>query len=599
MFLFLLPLLLLFALFVSTTPVHAADADLKFSIEKVTIKDNEAFSDSRLMAVMVSKPSKWYRKNYYYPQVFKQDLQFLVDFYVNQGYKQAGVVHHAVKLDSAKEEARLTIEIHEGKRTFIEEYTITGNEVMATDSLQRLIPFEKGDPFRRFQLENATKQMMRFYWDRGYLDAKVTLDITELETSQQVRITFQVHEGIQYTIEKIRVLGVEFTRPRIVRRELSYDLDHVANYSKIRRSQMQLYMTGLYSSVSVDIHPATNGDSTQKSVWIEVKERENKEIQTAVGYGSQEKARGRIEATNINWLGTARKIGLIARGSFIGYSMVGFATEPWAFNTPWRWDNRIKSQYEIEPSYDVQRYTGTVSFAHSFWGQSSFTVGYRYEKAFLKNLKPTEEEIPTNMSTDISSVYQSIVFDTRDNFMNPSAGYYAESKNEFVGYFLGGTNSFTRTSLDLRYYYPWTPWTTLATRLEIGLMESPEGLGGIPLQERFYAGGPNTIRGFNYQAVGPMSSNGKPKGGRLKVVFNVAELRVSIYKMIGAVAFLDAGGIWSSPSHINPETARWSPGIGLRANSFIGMIRLDLGFNPQPIHGEPGYKIYFSLGQAF
>ncbi len=592
-------ILIVMMLFLLALPGFAANEEIKFKIKKVTISGNKTFSDTKIKGIMVSKKSKWYRHHYYYPENFKQDLQFIVDFYNNQGFKQAGIAYYEVKLDSAREEARLSVEVFEGARTHIDDLAISGNEIISSDSLMNLVTFKPGDPFRRLELEQATKRMMRFYWDRGYLEAAITPKIVEIDTADLVQIEFKVTEGIQYTIEKIRVIGIDFTRPRIVRRKLDYDLNEVANYSKIRQSQMQLYMTGLYSSVSVDIHPATNEDSTQKSIWINIKERDNKEIQVALGYGSIEKLRGRFEATNINWLGTARKIGLITKGSFVGYSVEGFATEPWAFNSPWRWDNRIQAQYQIEPSYDVQSYTGTVSFAHSFWQQSSLTLGYQYEKAFLKNLKPTEGEIPDDVTTDISSVFQSIVFDTRDNFFNPTHGIYAETKNEFVGYFLGGTNSFTRTSYDLRFYYSSSPWTILATRVNVGLMDSPDGIGGIPLQERFYAGGPNSVRGFNYQSIGPISSNGKPKGGRLKIVWNVLEVRQSIYKMFGAVGFLDVGGIWSSPRHIDPFSMRWSPGLGLRANTFIGMMRLDLGFNPQPIHGEPLYKIYFSLGHAF
>ena len=121
----------------------------------------------------------------------------------------------------------------------------------------------------------------------------------------------------------------------------------------------------------------------------------------------------------------------------------------------------------------------------------------------------------------------------------------------------------------------------------------------IPLNERFYAGGPNSLRGFGYQLVGPLDKERDPIGGRLKVAWNVLEIRQSLYKMIGLAFFADVGNVWLGPKHFHFNDFRSCVGAGLRANTPIGIVRLDYGINLGPKEGEPQAKLYFNMGQAF
>jgi translocation and assembly module TamA len=121
----------------------------------------------------------------------------------------------------------------------------------------------------------------------------------------------------------------------------------------------------------------------------------------------------------------------------------------------------------------------------------------------------------------------------------------------------------------------------------------------IPLNERFYAGGPNSLRGFGYQLVGPLDSDGDPTGGRLKLVWNLVEIRQAVYKMIGLALFADVGDILWQPEAFRLGNIRTSAGVGLRANTPIGIMRLDYGVNLKRKKGEPEAKLYFNMGQAF
>jgi outer membrane translocation and assembly module TamA len=135
--------------------------------------------------------------------------------------------------------------------------------------------------------------------------------------------------------------------------------------------------------------------------------------------------------------------------------------------------------------------------------------------------------------------------------------------------------------------------------VEAGLINDLGDTAHVALSERFYAGGPNSMRGFSYQHLGPKGPSGVPSGGTLKLVFNLLEVRQTIWKFMGAAIFLDVGNVWNQPEDFHLGDLRLSPGLGLRAGTPIGIVRLDCGFNPQPVQGEEPVRFYIAVGQAF
>ncbi|MGE5838612.1 MAG: autotransporter assembly complex protein TamA, partial [Deltaproteobacteria bacterium] len=120
----------------------------------------------------------------------------------------------------------------------------------------------------------------------------------------------------------------------------------------------------------------------------------------------------------------------------------------------------------------------------------------------------------------------------------------------------------------------------------------------IPADERFYAGGGGSIRGYAYQSVGPLK-NGVPVGGNYLVELSF-EMRLKVSERIGVVGFLDGGNAFAEPDPDFGQGLLWGTGIGFRYYSPVGPFRLDIGF---PLDRRPGlddsFQVYVSLGQAF
>jgi len=189
--------------------------------------------------------------------------------------------------------------------------------------------------------------------------------------------------------------------------------------------------------------------------------------------------------------------------------------------------------------------------------------------------------------------------DTRDNLFDATKGFYLEASSEFGGFFTAKTRKFIRFNGQFKYFYPFNSLTIIGTSVELGIMDADGGLSYIPLHERFYTGGPNSMRGFEYEKLGPLDKKRIPIGGKIKFVWNLIEVRRTIYKMIGGVFFIDIGNVWLTSRDMGLRDVRFAIGLGLRVNTPIGLGRLDYGFNVDRQKHEPRGQLYFSMGQAF
>lgn len=250
-----------------------------------------------------------------------------------------------------------------------------------------------------------------------------------------------------------------------------------------------------------------------------------------------------------------------------------------------------------EPGFDVSRFNARFTIGRPLGGNSNLSLALRYEDARLRHVVVAEQ--PEDFDPRIRSLIITYAHDTRDNLFDPQEGTYLEWRNEIAGSFLSGDNTFARSILFIKKFIPGSDKTVFASAFEIGWMDYFGSSDEIPLSERFYAGGPNSIRGFDYQLVGPLDSDRYPLGGRFKIVWNALEIRQSLYKIFGAVFFADMGNVWTDIRDFSIDDIRPSLGIGLRVASPIGILRLDYGLNLDKRPGEHRDRFHFNMGHAF
>jgi outer membrane protein insertion porin family len=587
---------ILLCVFVLAPAAEAKEAK-KIKIVSVQIDGNHVYSDGQIMRLMLSRPSGFLHRSYYYPEVFDDDQKHIIDYYEQNGYLDVKIASAHSTIDSTNWTARLSITIDEGELTHVEGLEIFGNSVFPDSMLLSEVHLRPGDAFKKKYIQDGMLSMLSMYADHGYIEAVVTPDIRINSEKHLALVDFTVNESSKFTIDKINIVGLKRTREYVVTRELLFKPGDVVHYSKLQESQRKLYLTGLFQSVFIRTQAAANGDSTQKDILVDIKESISSELGAKIGYGSVEKVNGEVDMSTTNLAGTARQIGADIYASFIKRRVETSFTEPWTFGTRFRTDINFFAEYLKEPGYNISRYGGKLTVGRSFARNSEISLSYRYENAMLNHVKVTT--LPSDFDSKIRSVTLSLTNDTRDNLFNPTHGSYLEWSNDFAGAFLTGNYTFVRSVLIGKYFRQLRASTIVGSAITAGWMEYFGNSQDIPLNERFYAGGPNSLRAFNYHKVGPLQNNNVPLGGRYKLVWNVVEIRQSVYKIIGMTYFLDIGNIWYNISDAGIGDIRSDAGTGIFANTAIGILRLEYAFDLDRRSWEPPGKLYFSIGFAF
>jgi len=570
----------------------------KPKVKSVTYSGNVTYEASRLEGLMLTRPSRFLATSRFRPEIFEDDLETLTTFYRQNGFLQAQITDTIISIDSAANEVDITIALEEGARTFVEGVTIFGNGFFADSALMKYIGMKRDDPLRRPVIEDAVVTLLSLYAEHGFLDASVTPKVQVNDSAHLALVDFSIHEGVRSRVGSINIVGADRTQPYVIIRELSFSEGDTIKYSELIGSQRRLYLTGLFESVFVrPVSPAEGEAATSREIRIELKEKQSSELAFSVGYGTVEKARGRIELSTFNLSGTARKAGVSTEANFIKQGASVSFSEPWTLGTRWRTDLSLFGQLRQEPAYHAEILGAKLTVGRKLGAHTTASLSFRLENTNLSRVDlvgPVEDMDPRIRSTALTFSH-----DTRDNLFDPSQGWYVNLSNEVAGSFLHGSNTFVKSVLTVKKFRPLGRQAVLGSALEFGWMDSFGETDDIPLNERFYTGGPTSLRGFSYQEVGPLDVNGEPLGGQLKLVWNLLELRQSIYRMVGGALFIEIGNVWLNPDKASLSDLRADIGAGLRVNSPLGIVRLDYGVNVDRQGDEPRARLFLSMGQAF
>ncbi len=577
--------------------VLAAENANRYRVGKVRFDGNSVYSRGRLISLMLTHPAGFLSKTYYYPEVFADDLDNIIAFYRQNGYLQAEISDTSIVFDSLNRRVTIAIAISEGEQTLVDAISMFGNLAMPDTELWSQVKLKVDEPLRRRAIQESVNNLLAVYAEHGYLDAGITPNVKINVEAHRAVVDFMIQEGRQSDIDSIRIEGNVRTHRKVIERELLFKPHQTIRYSKLLETQRRLYLTGLFESAFVRPVAAASGDSLNKDILIELKEQKSSEFGFLVGYGSIEKIRGRIEISTLNLSGTARQAGASAEANFIKQSLAASFSEPWTLGTRWRTDLNLSLDFKQEPGYDQRSLGGRFTIGRRLKIYTIITGTYRIENSNITNI--STEIVQPETRTQIRSLTFSVIHDSRDNLFNPSRGKYIEWSNELAGSFLQGSNTFGKTILRLKTFLSLGRETVLASALEIGILDYMGTGEEIPLQERFYAGGPTSVRSFGYQRLGPHDIDGTPIGGNFKLIWNLFEIRQTIYKLFGGAIFVDLGNVWSQTRQFRLADVRSAIGGGLRFSAPLGLIRLDYGFNVDRRAGESSGKLYLGIGQAF
>jgi outer membrane protein insertion porin family len=281
-------------------------------------------------------------------------------------------------------------------------------------------------------------------------------------------------------------------------------------------------------------------------------------------------------------------------------------TEPWIFNRPYLFGfdlyNTTRTRGEGY-SFELKRVGGALRLGHALGDYDRVGVTYRWEDVRVSDVADSatsalKAEVGRNT---VSSMTLSYVRDTRDNVFNPLKGYVLQSDIQLAGTVLGGDKDFWKwTGEGSVFFQPLVENQVLELHVSAGLANELADSAAVPIFERFFAGGANSIRGYKERRVGPKDpATRDPIGGEAMTVFT-AEYTAPVVEFLKVAGFYDVGNVWDSVGDFGQGGFKSGVGAGLRIKTPFGPVKLDYGWPINPDRGERrSGRLHFSASRSF
>jgi outer membrane protein assembly complex protein YaeT len=582
--------------------------DLEWRIGEIEITGASHFSTGSLDKKMLSSERPWYTpwraRPEFDPAIFERDIARLVRFYESEGFYKA-----LISYEWNQEEGGdrilidLTISIVEGPRATVATVDFEVIETLDTppQSLDVSGPFslKTGTPFREDDYRATAEEIERIYLSEGFpwvaieRSARVNTDRT------QVIAAFRAKPGLYATIASIEIAGVELVSPELISRELTFALGESFSIQAIEASRSKLLSLGLFASVSIDW--SEDGDQLgATSVRITVKERPHREIRIGVGYSTEEEAQVSVRWGDDNWFGSGRRTAFTGRYSSVVRSL------DYSFMQPHMWEKNDRGLLNISVFQETERmYTrnsvrARPALERKFSIPLVLNVGLQLETTRVRDVDSELSQLIGGVRSEgiLIGPTLSLEWSPVDSLIHPTTGWVAKLQVEASTTLLGATYDYYKTTASIARYHPLGKWGVLAARLEIGVADSFSAPDRLPIFERLYAGGENSVRGYQRRQLGPRASNGDPLGGRSRVE-GAVEARIPVWRDLGVVGFVDFGQVSLDRFDLVPDDLRYSAGPGLIYDTPFGPLSLYAGF---PLNGksiDPSWQLHFSIGFFF
>ena len=573
----------------------------KVLIKTIRFEGNKVFSARKIRKQMETK-EKWFLSwitgaGTYKEDALKNDVNRIADLYFNNGYINVKVGEPQVKLLPDKSGLEVTIGITEGDQYRTGSIDFKGDLLETKEVLYRKVKLEKGQVFSREVLRVDVITLTDLYADKGYAFTNVN-PLSKINPDKKtIDITYEFEKGEKVYIERITISGNTKTRDKVVRREFRLAEGELYSSTAMKRTKQNLENLGFFESANIATAKGSAGNKLNLNT--EVKEKSTGQFSVGAGYSSSDGIIGQGSIQQNNFLGLGLKGTLAASiGGKTQLYNIGLS-DPYFLDTNWTLGFDV---YRSEREYNdyTRRVTGgDIKAGYKLTDQLSTFWMYKYEVKSLYDLSADFIKNPTLMtetSGTIGSLYGSLSLDTTDYRLDPSRGYTGTLSAEYAG--LGGNQHFTRFIGQAGAYYPLIWNTVLSVRGELGFMMR-DGKD-IPIDEKFYLGGINTIRGYSSRTVSPIV-NGVYVGGVKEAVVNV-DYVFPIVKDFGlkGVAFFDAGNSYAAGQQIFSKMLM-SYGAGVRWYSPMGPLRLEYGIPVNPREGidKKSGRFEFSIGGFF
>jgi outer membrane protein assembly factor BamA len=493
----------------------------------------------------------------------------------------------------------LTVRIDAGPRQTLGAVTITGVEGEEQKRLAALLPFQPGEPARVDRASAGSLLLGRALAAEGYPDATVRTVFRPADPAQpRVRdLAYEVTPGSRVRVAQVGFRGERWTRQGLLARVAGLEPGDPFAAGAVEEARSRLLATGVFSKVTAEVD-RTEGEA---NVSFSLTERPRFHL----GYGLRSESGGAtsgvLDLLDANFLGRAMTLGLRALYQPDDRSGRLYLQTGGLFGSPVSVEGYVESRRRnaggglLEDSREA-----ALQIARPFGAAFTGRLYLRYRSSHLFEEVP-DPFFPFDIRIDRPYLGLQALYDSRDDRIAPQSGLFASADLSGSGRFVGSDFSYARLFGQVNLYRQASlagrPFTW-AQSMRAGLARAFAGQE-LLRDERFFAGGAFSVRGYETESLGPRETLGslvRPLGGEALFILN-EELRFPLPYDLTGLLFADAGQVWKAKD-INADLST-SLGFGLRARTPVGLLRLDVGFPLDRKVQSRSYKIYVGFGNAF
>ncbi len=617
----------------------------KVEVRRVNFVGNKMANDSELRDVMLTQQgnilSLVTQAGTYREDVFQRDLLLIQAFYFDRGFINVKIGQPLVQLSPDKRSMYITLNIEEGAQYRLGSIDVKGDLLETREFFLKRLQVKPGEIFNRSKLAADMNRLTDFYKDRGFAYVNPTPLTAVDEKTRTVDLTFDIQKGEEVTIERINIRGNVKTRDKVIRREMRIVEGESYNQTRLDLSKRRVTALGFFEKV--DLSTKRGSADNLMEVNVEVSERPTGTFQIGAGFSSVESFIAQAQISQNNLFGRGQLLTLQAQLSGLRQLFLLQFQEPYFLDSDWTFGFNLFNQQRLFTSFLRASTGGSLTWGYLLAEDLRLFLTYTLEDVDVSTSSRgrlltagQSSPIPQGSIANLlrsgitSSTRVSLNYDSRDNRLFPTRGWFNSVSAEVADPWLFSENIYTRYEGVLRFFYPiWGPFI-FRMKLEGGIVSSRDKRG-VPISERYFVGGIFDIRGFIPRSLGPQilaPAEGQAPdaalapfrvGGNLQLIGN-AEVEFPIFEKIGirGVVFTDVGNAFNlenaycqlKPPRVDvsadpcvalfPLTSlRSSWGFGFRWFSPIGPLRFEWGIPFRTLPGEQPIVFEFTIGNFF
>ncbi|MFC1576364.1 outer membrane protein assembly factor BamA [Candidatus Omnitrophota bacterium] len=590
----------------------------RIRIKKVTVEGNESVKSKVILDLMQTRPAWLLRRGYFDDETFENDLAKIKMYYQNIGFLDTAI-DPTFDYETEKGLMYINLKINEGKQYAVGEISIRGNLIFPEEEVAKEVTLKTGQPFSYGQLREDMENIRKLYYHRGYMNADIVADRVLQPQAEILNVVFTVDAREIVSLGRVSITGNTKTKDIIIRRELRVYPGERFDGDKLRRSKERLYNLGFFEDIYFETIPTDEPNVSDLN--ISVKESKTGEFSFGGGYSSVDQFIGFVQVRQrnfdlLNWpyfTGDGQDLVIRADLGMVRYDFDISWTEPWIFDYPLSFgvDGYHRTHLRrthVGYGYKEMRTGGDVRFGKEFMEYFKGDLMYRLENVDISDVssEASQDEQDEAGRNWLSTAILGVHFDNRDNIYAPKKGFYSGISINNTGGFLLGDKTFVKGFWSNSFY--WTPPWPILNKVVLEL-KGRAGLGTaywksdkIPIYERFYAGGANTIRGYRERKVGPRDpASNDPIGGESLLIGNMEVVFPLYENLVKGAIFYDVGNVWAKAKDFAWDGGyKQGVGVGVRVKTPIGPIKLDWGYPLNSNHDDKREgQFYFSVSHGW